>query len=55
MLPDDVPTAVKDAIMVTILLGHQVLWVDKYCIDQDNDEIRHIQIQNMHKLTMTGT
>jgi hypothetical protein len=28
------PRVVKDAIAVTLELGYQYLWVDKYCIDQ---------------------
>lgn len=35
-LPKDIPLTIRDAIQVTRALGYRFLWVDKYCIDQDN-------------------
>ena len=42
-LPDDVPLTIRDAIRVTKSLGFRFLWVDKYCIDQDNEAERRQQ------------
>jgi hypothetical protein len=38
---------VEDAILVTKSLGYQFLWVDKFCIDQNNPEEKHHQISQM--------
>lgn len=35
-LPSPMPAIITDAISVTIGLGFQYLWVDRYCIDQDS-------------------
>ena len=35
-LPKDTPLTIRDAIQVTKALGYRFLWVDKYCIDQEN-------------------
>ncbi|KAK3375561.1 heterokaryon incompatibility protein-domain-containing protein, partial [Lasiosphaeria ovina] len=42
------PKVVEDAIAVTEALGLRYLWVDRYCIDQDNAKEKHQQISNMH-------
>lgn len=36
-LPKDIPLTIQDAIWVTKALGYRFLWVDKYCMDQDNE------------------
>jgi hypothetical protein len=36
-LPSRVPQTIQDAITVTLRLGYQYLWVDKYCINQALD------------------
>lgn len=37
------PQTIKDAVMVTKMLGHKYLWVDRLCIDQSNsDEKRYL-------------
>ncbi|KAE9363107.1 HET-domain-containing protein, partial [Stipitochalara longipes BDJ] len=41
------PQVVIDAIEVTKTLGFRYLWVDRYCIDQDNADEKHDQITNM--------
>jgi hypothetical protein len=43
------PQTIDDAITVTLRLGFQYLWVDMYCIKQDNqnhvgDQIRHMDL-----------
>ena len=37
-LPADIPLTIEDAITVTQLLGFEYLWVDRYCINQGNEE-----------------
>lgn len=49
-LPRDVPAVIRDAMDVTQSLGYHYLWVDAYCINQDNTKLKHIQIQNMHHI-----
>ena len=46
---DTTPSVVTDAMTVTVQLGWQYLWVDRYCIDQ-NDEAKHMQINQMDKV-----
>jgi hypothetical protein len=36
-LPLEIPNTIKDAMTVTLKLGYQYLWVDKYCITQSLD------------------
>jgi hypothetical protein len=44
-----VEAAIEDAIRVTIQLGYQYLWVDRYCIVQTGDEaIKQEQLRHMH-------
>lgn len=47
VLPDKVHGTIKDAIRVVNNLGGRYLWVDKYCIDQDNAQEKHDQISRM--------
>lgn len=46
-LPENTPAVIGDAIKVTLALGFQYLWVDKYCIDQKNQATKHKQIFHM--------
>lgn len=45
-LPKDLPLVVEDAITVTKRLGFRYLWVDRFCIS-DDDAVKHTQIKNM--------
>jgi hypothetical protein len=43
------PRTIEDAIIVTLKLGYRYLWVDMYCIRQDdqkhlNDQLRHMDL-----------
>jgi hypothetical protein len=44
------PNTIEDAIRVAITVGIPYLWVDRYCIDQDNEAERHLNITNMDKI-----
>ncbi|KAK1773106.1 HET-domain-containing protein [Copromyces sp. CBS 386.78] len=46
-LPNTVPKAVEDAMIVVQQLGQRYLWVDQYCIDQHDEQDKHAQIRNM--------
>jgi hypothetical protein len=41
------PQTIEDALKVTLELGFQYLWVDRYCIPQHDDRVKHTQIANM--------
>jgi hypothetical protein len=46
-LPDNLPDTIEDAITVTRNLGFQYLWIDRYCINQQNEEEASVQIRQM--------
>lgn len=46
-LPDELPSTVSDAMDVTLRAGFRYLWVDRYCIDQDDPEEKHNAIRDM--------
>ncbi|KAF7672899.1 hypothetical protein GT037_008850 [Alternaria burnsii] len=46
-LPTILPRTIEDAISVTKVLDLRYLWVDRYCIDQENDAEKQTQIQQM--------
>jgi hypothetical protein len=46
-LPEVLPATVKDAIIATQQLGYHYLWVDKYCINQSDEQDKIHQVQNM--------
>jgi Heterokaryon incompatibility protein (HET) len=46
-LPSPLPNVISDGITVTKALGLQYLWVDKFCIDQENSNEKHDQISRM--------
>ncbi|KAI0107835.1 heterokaryon incompatibility protein-domain-containing protein [Nemania sp. FL0031] len=48
--PENLTAVIKDSITVTRALGYRFLWVDKFCIDQDNPDERHRQIQQMNAI-----
>lgn len=41
------PQTIEDALKVTLEIGFQYLWVDRYCIPQFDDRVKHIQIAHM--------
>jgi len=47
-LPDSLPKLISDAIRLTLGLGCSYLWVDRYCIPQDNNDPEKLeQIRSM--------
>lgn len=46
----NVPLTIEDAISVTKGLGLRYLWVDQYCIDQNNSKEKQAQIQKMDRI-----
>ena len=46
-LPDPLPPTIKDAITVTLKLGYRYIWVDRYCIWQDDPTHKAGQILRM--------
>ncbi|KAH0422285.1 hypothetical protein CcaCcLH18_12905 [Colletotrichum camelliae] len=46
----DLPRTIEDAISVTLKLGHRYLWVDRYCIRQDDESDKMEQIQIMDQI-----
>lgn len=49
-LPSDLPITIQDAITVTQKLGFQYLWIDRYCINQQNNELAMSQIDHMDSI-----
>jgi len=49
-LPAILPRAVDDAMHVTRRLGLRYIWVDRYCITQDDPEIKRDQIMRMGEI-----
>ncbi|KAF7506801.1 hypothetical protein GJ744_011413 [Endocarpon pusillum] len=45
-----IPQVVEDAMVVVEKLGGRYLWVDQFCINQENALEKHMQIQNMHRI-----
>ncbi|KAH8672861.1 heterokaryon incompatibility protein-domain-containing protein, partial [Tricladium varicosporioides] len=52
---NDLPLTISDAILVCISLGIPYLWVDAICIVQDDENDKHSQILNMHKIYANAT
>lgn len=46
----NLPLTIEDAISVTKGLGLRYLWVDQYCIDQNNSQEKQAQIQKMDRI-----
>ena len=44
------PQTIEDAISVTMKLGYRYLWVDKYCINQEDTPEKQIQIEQMDRI-----
>lgn len=49
-LPDDLPLVISDAIEVVKRLGYRYLWIDRYCIPQNDSQVKHIQIRKMDRI-----
>lgn len=49
-MPESLPLTVSDAMEVVRRLGFRYLWVDKYCIDQDDPEEKMSQILSMDQI-----
>ena len=43
----DIPTTIVNAIDLVAMLGERYLWVDSFCIVQDDAQEKHVQIANM--------
>lgn len=54
-LPDRLPELIEHAMQVTLSLGYQYLWVDRYCIPQSNEAVRAELIQNMNRIYSEST
>jgi hypothetical protein len=46
-LPENISQVINDAMQVVKSLGKRYLWVDQYCIDQNDHDIKSIQIGQM--------
>lgn len=46
----EIPRTIRDAITVTLQLGYRFLWVDEYCIDQNDEIQRKDQIDKMDRI-----
>ncbi|KAK4113676.1 HET-domain-containing protein [Canariomyces notabilis] len=44
---ENLPRTVRDSMVVTLRLGFRYLWIDKYCIRQDDEEDKQRQIRLM--------
>lgn len=46
-IPTVLPQTLEDALVLTAAIGERYVWIDKYCIDQNNQEQVKEQIANM--------
>ncbi|KAJ4364655.1 hypothetical protein N0V83_009252 [Neocucurbitaria cava] len=49
-LPTRLPLLIEDAMTCTKMIGLRYLWVDRYCIDQEDVNSKHDLIQNMDRI-----
>ncbi|KAK3398838.1 heterokaryon incompatibility protein-domain-containing protein [Sordaria brevicollis] len=49
-LPHPLPLTISDTIQVVQCLGYRYLWIDRYCIPQDDLPAKQIQIENMGRI-----
>ena len=49
-LPPDIPATIRDAIALTLRLGYQYLWVDRYCIRQRHGSEKAELIKSMGQI-----
>jgi hypothetical protein len=45
-----IPPVVQDAIQIILSMNQQYLWVDAFCIDQNNPQTKHEQISRMDQI-----
>lgn len=50
MIPRTLPRVIEDAIQITMSLGYQYLWIDRYCISQADEKVKASLIRNMNKI-----
>jgi hypothetical protein len=49
-LDEILPPTIEDAITVVECLGLNYLWIDRYCINQQNDEEKLVQLPKMNQI-----
>jgi hypothetical protein len=54
VLLEYLPRVIRDSIFATKQLGLKFLWVDKYCIDQENSKAKHETIMKMDLVYATA-
>jgi tetratricopeptide (TPR) repeat protein len=54
ILASTLPPVISDVVQVTTALGFQYLWVDQYCIDQDNPALKQEQLTKMDLIYHTA-
>lgn len=47
---ESAPRTIKDSIIVCLELGYLYLWIDRYCIPQNDDKERHRQVAQMDRI-----
>ncbi|KAE9363328.1 HET-domain-containing protein [Stipitochalara longipes BDJ] len=47
LFSENTPILIRDALSATKLIGYRYLWIDRYCIPQEDGKERHSQIQQM--------
>jgi hypothetical protein len=46
-VPEPAPAVIEDAMVVVVALGLRFLWVDRYCISQEDESDKRAQIPHM--------
>ncbi|KAK8057249.1 HET-domain-containing protein, partial [Apiospora saccharicola] len=47
LLPANLPRVIEDSCLLVRNLGYRCLWADRYCVEQDNEEAKHLLINSM--------
>ena len=47
VLPLDLPLLIRDAMLTTKALGMKYIWVDRYCLSESGQSLKHEQIRKM--------